>query len=146
MPARKIWYKLLMALMALSWPMMSSDSFSSNSSTRRLFRSGSSKMGCAGLNWPCDVLSWLSIVAIMISSASKRSRSSYSKVYEPPLFCLEDPCAKRALPNRGYVVCDPLSPPTGVVPNIANSEQAGDDVDRFDLHHFSRHIALLRLC
>src|SRR6266542_5175464 len=48
--------------------MMSSDHLCSNSSTWRLFCSGSRIMGYAGLNWPGDVLSWLSIVAIMISS------------------------------------------------------------------------------
>src|SRR6266487_6440018 len=86
--------------------MMSSDNLSSNSSTWRLFCSGSRKMEYAGLNWPGDVLSWLSIVAIMISSLLETFSVTFLQrviqFHGPLLFCSELLLLRP--PRRGDVV------------------------------------------
>jgi hypothetical protein len=53
--------------------------------------------------------------------------------------------AGHALASRGLVVLIHFHPNRSGA-NFCDLQPAGDDVDRFDLHHFSSHSALLSLC
>jgi hypothetical protein len=85
----------------------------------------------------------------MIDSLAKRSRLLFfEQVIAVLIMSLCSFCSgflAYTLPSQGHVVVIHFGPnQTGA--DFCNSEQAGDDVDRFDPHHFSRHIALLGLC